>query len=884
MGRNMYKNLLSILLMLFISAGVWAQSTVSGRVTSAEDRSALIGVSVIQKGTNSGVVSDESGNYSIQVSGPEAILIFSYVGLRNVEVTVGKQTVVNVVMESDYSTFSDVVVTASRQAVRKLETTTAVEIIGSKQLQRSKPEGILEAITSAPGVFTNTSQGRRGFVVTRGFPDGSPTGGLVYTGIMLDGIPTLGTPGKVPEAGFGFDLNVERVEVVRGSAATIFGRASAAGVVNVITRTGGEKLGGAVRLTSYNDILGTGNFNYRADFNLNGPLAKNLRFNVGGWTMQDDGFRNTGYKDEGYQVRGNIDWLIPDNRGSLRVYGMVSDFNFQNLSDVALNPNTLTLAPGWKNTDTYQSQNLTGINFTIVEGSGATRRFVLDANGRQITRNLGQAMAGGSYGRINQAGFKLDHNLGSGWSLNNHFRYQTIETGVKYGFALPSFYAPTTVLRLYLDGDAVDKDLINEFRINKRIESGNNQHLLSAGVYYSTINQKPTTYSYLYNSTTDPKNIRASGIFPAGSPAPTTGSITRRGDYDENVTAFFIGDEIKFDNRLTINIGARMDMLDLDMEETKIPYDKTLTRNESFSDWSASLGANYLLSDRSALYGNVIRAYRMPDYSAFTSLERRADGKFLRLPDGLAENEVIFNTELGVRTGFEGFGFDVALFYTNIDNRLASIFEDGLLVSKPLGQNRIQGAEASISFTGIRGLFVRSALTFQDGRFADFKIPVSKTGTNPNVNPSGNLYGNTLINEGNNNYSIDLKDKRIPGVPNLIWNFVANYEYKYFGLDFSANVNAGRYADATNIIELGTLTIINVGAYARLPIRNNQDVRLGIQARNLLNAEAIQGIAGVADNDTVLLNKQRNPTFTNLLAHGYTQLPGRVMVTLSYNF
>ncbi|MFZ4428290.1 MAG: TonB-dependent receptor domain-containing protein, partial [Saprospiraceae bacterium] len=559
---------------------------------------------------------------------------------------------------------------------------------------------------------------------------------------------------------------------------------------------------------------------------------------------------------------------------------------FQNLSDVALNPNTLELAPGWKNTDTYQSPNLTGINFTIVEGSGPARRFVLDQNGRQITRNLGQAMAGGSYGRINQGGMKLDYNLGSGWSVNNHFRYQTIETGVKYGFALPTFYAPTAVLRLYLDGDAVDKDLINEFRINKNIEAGNSQHVLSAGMYYSTINQKPTTYSYLYNSSTDPNNIRASGIFPPGSPAPTTGSITRRGDYDENVTAVFFGDEMKFDNRLTINLGARIDWLALDMAETKIPYDKTLTRVEKFSDWSASLGANYLLSDRSALYGNVIRAYRMPDYSAFTSLERRADGKFLRLPDGLSNNEVVFNTELGVRTGFEGFGFDVALFYTNIDNRLASIFEDGLLVSKPLGQNRIQGAEASISFTGIRGLFVRSALTFQDARFADFKIPVGRTGTTLNVNPTGNLFGNTLINEGNNNYSIDLKDKKIPGVPNLIWNFVANYESKYFGLDFSSNINAGRYADGTNIIELGTLMIINAGAYARLPMRNDQDIRLGIQARNLMNDATVQGIAGVADNDTVLSTKQRNQNFNNpvVFAHGYTQLPGRVMVTLSYNF
>jgi PKD repeat protein len=74
----------------------------------------------MEKGTSSGVVSDENGNYSIGVSGANAVLVFSYVGLRTVEVGVGKQSTIDVAMESDYTTFSDVVVTASRPAVRKL--------------------------------------------------------------------------------------------------------------------------------------------------------------------------------------------------------------------------------------------------------------------------------------------------------------------------------------------------------------------------------------------------------------------------------------------------------------------------------------------------------------------------------------------------------------------------------------------------------------------------------------------------------------------------------------------------------------------------------------------------------------------------------------------
>ena len=69
MGKRMHKNLWPTIFALLVSASAWAQSTVSGRVTSAEDRSALIGVSVIEKGTNSGVVSDDFGNYCIPVRG-----------------------------------------------------------------------------------------------------------------------------------------------------------------------------------------------------------------------------------------------------------------------------------------------------------------------------------------------------------------------------------------------------------------------------------------------------------------------------------------------------------------------------------------------------------------------------------------------------------------------------------------------------------------------------------------------------------------------------------------------------------------------------------------------------------------------------------------------
>ncbi|HMQ08173.1 MAG TPA: TonB-dependent receptor [Saprospiraceae bacterium] len=875
-------------LLLFIVAGMKAQKTVTGKVTDA-DGDPLIGANITIKNTTTGTITDGSGLFSIQVRGNDDVLIFDYIGMKKTEIRVGSQTSIDIKMVESGVQLDEFIVTATRQPIRKIEATTAVEVFDNRQLNIRKPEAFSEAIQNAPGMYTSQAQGRRGGVTTRGFPDGSPTGGLVYTGILIDGIPTFGTPGKVPDAGFGFDLNVDRVEIVKGSAATIFGRASAAGVVNMISKVGGDELHGAVRITNYNDILDQGQFNYKLDFNINGPITDQLKFNVGGWLLKDNGFRNTGYNDEGGQIRGNLDYFLDNNKGSIRLYGMYSNFTFQNLTDFPVLMNGLTLAPGWRNTDTYQIPQLADINYRVVQGA----RNVLDPNGNQIMRNLGDAMADGSFGRGGNIGLNVNLDLGNGFFLENKFRYQQLTSAVNYGFALSNFYGSNGLLRLFLDGESLDTDLINDFRITKMFETGETRHSISAGFYLSNINLKPTTYNYLYasNGNDSPETLVATFFGPPGTPPPATGGLTRRGEYDESVFSFFIGDEMKFNNKLSVNVGLRYDRINLDMRETKIPFDQELTRIETLSDYSASLGINYLLGERSAIYGNINRAFRMPDYSTFTSLELRADGKFLRAPDGIEANEIILNTELGYRSGFKDIGFDIAVFNTQIDNRLASIFEDGLLVSKPLGQNRITGAELALTFTptAIKGLFARASYTLQNPRFTDFKVPIGRTAQGMlNVDINGNLFGNTLIDEGDGNYSLDVNGNRLPGTPGAIFNTVIIYEHKWFGLDFSVNHNTNRYADATNVLKLDDITVANGGGKFNLPVGNNV-LEIGVQIKNLFNGMIVNNFAGLADNDATLAQRQRTPDWTNasgapLYGHAYIQMPRRILLFLNYTF
>ncbi len=916
------KKLISILVCLFlISLASKAQVTITGTVLD-ENKLPLEGVSITEKNSKNGTVSNTSGTYSITVKSANAVLIFDYVGKKSKTVKLVGETSATVTLTNDASDLGAVTISAGRKPTRKIETTTAVEIISAKQLKIIKPEGISEAITAAPGIYVNQSQGRRGGIVTRGFPDGgNPLGGLDYTAILIDGLPAFGSTGRIPEAGFGFDMNVDRVEVVRGSAATLFGRASAAGAVNVISKTGGNEFGGAIRVTNYNNVFSEGgnNFNYRLDYNLNGQLTKDksIRFNLGGWFLDDKGYKNTGYKDKGYQIRGNVDFTLGDNFGKINVYFLNSNYIFQNLTDVPADLNTMKTAGNWKNYQTMQNfPAFYDTRYTIYESGSAPNAFpTRRVNGvDSISRTVRKAMDDNSYGKATHAGFTANLNLGGGFSFENRFRYQEIKSGTKYSFALPNFYKNNTVLRLLLDGDANDNDIINEARLKKFINGKNVSHDIVVGAFLSYTSLNPTTYSFAH--TVNPANADTLKFAPlappfvtapwSGSVAFPRGSITRRGSYSESVSSVFVGDEIKVNRKLTINMGLRYDWMAIRMIESKKPYDVRISRDESFKDWSGSLGINYLLNQNSSVYANLNRAFRSPDYTAFTSLEwtSATNRTLIKAANGIDKNENIISFEAGYRGGFGDFSFDLAGFSTKINNRLATIFQNGVATSVPFGSNKITGGEISASYNSslIKGLSIRSNITLQKAVFTEFKVNIGKGGvfnqngttiaaTALNVDPTGNLYGQTLINEGGGNYAIDLKGKRLPGIPALIWNSSINYSHKYFGLDFSSNYNGKRFADPTELIKFDNLIVLNAGAFVRLPMKVKQEIRLGVQVKNLSNNQSVQNIAGLGASDQTLGQKQKTPdwkftsgTATDIWGQGYVQLPRRILITLGFDF
>lgn len=119
--NGLRKGVLFTLLLLFsVHFGTLAQNvSVSGQVLDATGFS-LPGVNIIVAGTSTGTITDIDGNYSIEAPG-DAVLLFNYVGFKSQEIPVNGRPLINVVLEEDLLSLSEVVVvgygTQRREAV-----------------------------------------------------------------------------------------------------------------------------------------------------------------------------------------------------------------------------------------------------------------------------------------------------------------------------------------------------------------------------------------------------------------------------------------------------------------------------------------------------------------------------------------------------------------------------------------------------------------------------------------------------------------------------------------------------------------------------------------------------------------------------------------------
>ncbi|EIM75973.1 TonB-dependent receptor plug [Nitritalea halalkaliphila LW7] len=244
----MKKQLLSMMFIFAFLAAAWAQEkVVTGTVVSADDNDPIPGVNIRVKGTNLGAVTDIDGKYTIRVDNNEQVLVFSFIGYNNTEITIGNQSVIDVRLQTNERQLSEVVVVGYGTQSRR-DLTGSVGSVTGDDINRM-PVASLDAAMQgrAAGVFVQSPSGTPGAGITmqiRGNTSLSASSEPLY---VIDGIPMISedlsglfSGGQATNSLA--DINpadIESIEILKdASAAAIYGSRGANGVVLITTKRG----------------------------------------------------------------------------------------------------------------------------------------------------------------------------------------------------------------------------------------------------------------------------------------------------------------------------------------------------------------------------------------------------------------------------------------------------------------------------------------------------------------------------------------------------------------------------------------------------------------------------------------------------------------------
>ena len=222
--------LTSIPLLLFAQGGY----QVTGHIISVEDNQPMIGVSVLEKGTTNGVITDMNGNYSITVTKSPAILQFSYIGMKTMEKQVSAATRIDLKMESDAQMVEEVVVVA--YGTRKKGTIAgAVSTVKAEKMENVPAAGFDQSLQGqTPGltVISNSGEPSKAAVFQLRGTNSINSGTSPL--FILDGVPISSADFNTISPG-----DIESISVLKDASSTsIYGARAANGVVVITSKRG----------------------------------------------------------------------------------------------------------------------------------------------------------------------------------------------------------------------------------------------------------------------------------------------------------------------------------------------------------------------------------------------------------------------------------------------------------------------------------------------------------------------------------------------------------------------------------------------------------------------------------------------------------------------
>ena len=396
--------------------------SLKGRVTTADGRPAA-GVSVVLPGTNRAVVTDEEGRFELKNLKEGAYTLeVSMVGLQSQRrnVTVHKQAVVelDLVLVEDALQLAQVVVTSAKTINRKvvsvgkvaidpMDLPQSLTVLGAGVIRDQQAQRLSDVVKNVNGVYLSTTRAstQENFSA-RGYSFGSTN--LFKNGARVNS-------GAMPEMS-----SLEKVEVLKGSSAILYGQVAPGGVLNMVTKQPRFHFGGEVSMRA-------GSFHlYKPSFDIYGPLSSSIAYRVNG-TFESAGSYRDKVSSERYYVNPSLLFRL-GTRTELVVEGdylkhhFTPDFGTGSLADTLIprQPRSRFLGADWQYAKTEQAtatatikhhlndrwqlnSSLSYQNYT--RDFFSTERIQAAANG-DWTRPLGRTYTGENYytGQVNLTG------------------------------------------------------------------------------------------------------------------------------------------------------------------------------------------------------------------------------------------------------------------------------------------------------------------------------------------------------------------------------------------------------------------------------------------------------------------------------------------------
>ncbi|SHE99858.1 iron complex outermembrane recepter protein [Psychroflexus salarius] len=786
------KNLLSFLTLVMLTNIALAQNgTVSGTVKD-NNQAPLYGVNVYFKDTTIGTQTNKNGEFKISnLENGDYTLLISYIGFKTREIQLSvinnqNKNLGTITLYEGNEILSEVIINGERRNKFSRRKTAYVSKLPLKDIENSQVYSTVtneilksqivtnfdDALKNATGVeqlWTSTGRGGdgAGYYSLRGFS---------VQPQLVNGLPGL-TNGTINPA------NIERIEVLKGPSATLFGNAvsSYGGLINVVTKKPYVGTGGELSFTSgsygLNQIVG--------DFNTALSKEDNLYFRLNTAYTTEQSFQDAGFR-KSFFIAPSLSYKV-NNRLSFSFYGEITQAEQTNPTFLFLNRSAPTAASNLDELNYNNKLSFTSNDLTL----------------QNPTQNY----------RI-----EMDYKLSDTWRSQTLLSKSSTSTKGYYSYLFDYGILEGNTYTRFINkqnANTQTTDIQQNFIGDFKIASLRNRLVIGVDYFNETQTNNSTGYAFYGNVTPDGgsngDNPFTPGIEDDSYPLSTSGvdaALASQGVSNVkskyHIYSLYASDVINFTDNLSAMIGLRLDHFDNegDLAILDDDYDQTTL--------SPKFGVVYQpIKDKLSVFGNY--------QNGFTNVAPQLVGNPEDGPQTLKtfDPEQANQLEFGIKTNLFNNRLNATISYYDIK------VKDRVITDPSSPFNKIQGGEVlskgfeiEINANPIKGLNIRAGFSNNDSETIETD--------------------NTEI----------LNKRPLEAGPETLYNFWTTYEFQdgtFNGFGFGLGFNGASERFAINYVSTGefilpSYTIANASVFYQA-----DKYRIGLKLNNAFNKEYYKG-------------------------------------------